>query len=158
VALLGTSGDVKDLEGDVGDHKGVSSRVQAVIDWFGPTDLLKMGEQSGANSKIDHNSPNSPESKLIGGPVQENKEKTSRANPIKYVSKDDPPFLIMHGDKDPLVPLGQSKLLHDELKKANVESELVTLEGAGHGGKEFTTPDTMKKIDAFLDKHLKGKK
>ena len=73
VALLGTTGDVKELEGD-GRNKEVSSRVQAVCDWFGPTDLLKMGEQAGPNSKIDHNSANAPEARLIGGPVQENKE------------------------------------------------------------------------------------
>src|SRR5262245_55893196 len=80
VALLGTSGDVKDLEGDDGTPDQ-SSRVQAVVDWFGPTDFTKMGGS--------HDQPDSPEAKLVGGPVQENKEKAARANPITYVSKDD---------------------------------------------------------------------
>jgi acetyl esterase/lipase len=94
VALLGTSGDVKELEGKGGNPEQ-SSRVQAVVDWFGPTDFLQMGGS--------HNDAKSPESQLLGGAVQENKEKAAKANPITYVSKDDPPFLIMHGDKGPTV-------------------------------------------------------
>ncbi len=102
VALVGTSGDVKELEGEVGEFTSVSSRVQAVCDWFGPTDFLKMGGR--------HDDAGSPESKLIGGPIQDNKELVAKANPITYVSADDPAFLIQHGDKDPAVPYNQSEL------------------------------------------------
>jgi acetyl esterase/lipase len=149
VALLGTSGDVKELEGTGGwaEH---SSRVQAVVDWFGPTDFLKMGKNN-----IDHDAANSPESLLVGGSLQENREKAARANPIAYVSKDDPPFLIMHGDKDNLVPLGQSELLHEALRKAGVPSTLDVVPGAGHG---FGGPEIQKKVDEFLDRHLKSRK
>src|SRR5208282_1821342 len=94
VALLGTTGGVKELEGNDG-NLDQSSRVQAVVDWFGPTDFRNIGKQL--------ESPNSPVSKLLGGPVSENKEKAEKASPVTYVGKDDPPFLIMHGDKDPLV-------------------------------------------------------
>ena len=72
VALLGTSGDVKELEGKEG-NTDQSSRVQAVVDWFGPTDLTKMGGS--------HDQPNSPEARLFGGPVQENKEKAATSQP-----------------------------------------------------------------------------
>jgi acetyl esterase/lipase len=154
VALMGTAGDAKEFAG-YGSVKEGSSRVQCVVDLFGPTDLTKMREQSSGKGKIDHDSPDSPEAKLIGGPVQQNKEKAAKANPITYVTKDDPPFLILHGDQDPLVPLGQSELLQAALKKAGVESELVVIPGAGHGGKEFTTDATRKKVEAFFDKHLK---
>lgn len=149
VALLGTSGDVKELEGKGGSAES-SSRVQAVVDWFGPTDFLKMGK-----NKIDHDAANSPESLLVGGPIQENKEKVAAANPITYVTKDDPPFLIMHGDKDDLVPLGQSELLHAALQKAGVDSKLHVVRGAGHGfgGREL---DAM--IDDFFDRNLKRKR
>ena len=156
VALLGTSGDVADLEGDLG-NKDQSSRVQAVCDWFGPSDIGKMGEQSGPDSKIAHNNPSSPESKLIGGAVLENLEKAAKASPITYVTKDDPPFLIMHGDKDPLVPLKQSETLRDALKTAGVEVELAVQIGDGHGGKKFSSPESNEKIEAFFEKHLKGK-
>lgn len=146
VALLGTSGDVKTLEGDVGDHDDVSSRVQAVCDWYGPTDLLQMGGS--------HNNADSPESLLIGGPIQTNKEKVARANPITYVSADDPPFLIMHGTSDTVVRYNQSELLKTALKKAGVECQLVPLDGAGHGGPEFQTPDVQKQVAEFFAKHL----
>jgi acetyl esterase/lipase len=154
VALLGTSGGNPSLDPTPG--KGtVSDRVQAVCDFFGPTDLTKMGEQSGPNSKIDHNAPNSPESRLIGGPIQENKEKAAKANPIGYVSKDSPPFLIVHGDSDPLVPLGQSELLVTALKKSGVEVELIVIKGGGHGGPGFASPENQAKINGFFDRHLK---
>ncbi len=148
-ALLGTSADVKDLEGKGGNAE-FSSRVQAVVDWFGPTDFLKMGK-----NRMDHDAEGSPESQLVGGPIQENREKAARANPITCVTPDDPPFLIMHGDKDDLVPLNQSELLAEALKKAGVEATLHVVPGAGHGfgGREL---DAM--IDAFLDKHLRAKK
>jgi acetyl esterase/lipase len=146
VALLGTSGDVKDLDGRDGPT-GQSSRVQAVVDWFGPTDVTRMG---GA-----HNRPDSPEGRLIGGPVQENKEKAERANPIAYVSKDDPPFLILHGDKDPTVPFNQSELLADALRKAGVDVTLCPVKGAGHGGREFASEENRRLVEAFFEKHLK---
>jgi acetyl esterase/lipase len=148
VALLGTSGDVKELEGRGGSAE-FSSRVQAVVDWFGPTDFLRMGK-----NKIDHDAPTSPESLLVGGPIQENKDKVAAANPITYVTKDDPPFLIMHGDKDDLVPLSQSEFLHAALQKAGVESRLHVVQGAGHG---FGGRELEAMVDEFLDRHLKKK-
>jgi acetyl esterase/lipase len=156
VALLGTSGDVKELEGD-GRNGGVSSRVQAVCDWFGPTDLLQMNQMAGPGGRLDHDSPNSPESKLIGGPFQENKEKAGRASPIKYVTADDPPFLFLHGDKDPLVPWQQSRILHDALKAAGVDSKLIVVAGAGHG-QGIGTPENLAEITAFFDRILKAPK
>lgn len=152
VALVGTSGDVKELEGDEG-NLDQSSRAQAVCDWFGPTDFCQMAAHALPDSKLDHDAAGSPESKLIGGPIQENKDKVAKANPITYVSKDDPPFLIMHGDKDPLVPHHQSELLNDALKKAGVAVTFKTVEGAGHG---FGGPDVMKTVEEFFDKHLKA--
>jgi acetyl esterase/lipase len=146
VALLGTSGDVKELEGKEGTG-GQSSRVQAVVDWFGPTDVTKMGG--------GHDGPDSPEAKLLGGPVQENKEKAERANPIAYVSKDDPPFLILHGDKDPTVPFSQSELLEEALRKAGLDVTFRPVKGAGHGGREFSSEENRKLVEEFFDKHLK---
>jgi acetyl esterase/lipase len=146
VALLGTSGDVKELEGNDG-IRDQSSRVQAVVDWFGPTDVTKMGG--------GHDRPDSPEAKLLGGPVQGNKDKAARANPIAYVSKDDPPFLIMHGDKDPTVPFSQSELLVEALKAAGVEVTFHPVKGAGHGGREFSSEENRKLVEEFFGKHLK---
>jgi acetyl esterase/lipase len=156
VALLGTSGDVKELEGD-GENRGVSSRVQCVVDFFGPVDLTKMGAMAGPNSKLDHDAADSPESKLVGGPIQKNKEKAAKSNPITFATKDDAPVLMLHGDADPLVPLGQSEILLDALKKAGVPAELVVIKGGGHGGAGFATPENREKIEAFFARHLRKK-
>lgn len=147
VALLGTAGDVKVLEGDAGNNNQ-SSRVQAVCDWFGPSDLARMGE---GKSHMDHLAPDSPESRLIGGAVLENKDKAAAASPVTYVSKDDPPFLIMHGDQDFTVPILQSQILAETLTKAGVDVTFRTIAGAGHG---FGGRDIFEEVGAFFDKHL----
>lgn len=152
VALLGTSGGVKALEG-TGGHADQSSRVQAVCDFFGPTDFLQMDAHAPAGARLVHDAADSPESQLVGGPIREYKDKVARANPITYVTEDDPPFLICHGDRDPLVPHHQSELLHAALKKAGVEVTFHTVEGAGHGFRR--RPEVDKLVDAFFDKHLR---
>ena len=155
VAMLGTSGGVKELEGELGNAE-CSSRVQAVCDFFGPSDLLRIREPSGSESRVNRRTANSPVAKLLGGPVQEMKEKARSASPVNYVSRDDPPFLIVHGTRDNVVLFGQSEILMKALKKAGVEVTLKPIEGAGHGWRGIgnTTEDVIK----FFDKHLKGKK
>jgi len=88
--------------------------------------------------------------------VEENKDKAERANPIAYVSKDDPPFLIMHGDRDNMVPFNQSELLYDALKKVGVDATFKPVKGAGHGTREFGTRESMNCVEEFFDKHLKN--
>src|SRR5207244_12954726 len=128
---LGTTGQVREF--DKGDNLALSSRVQAVCALAGPTDFLQMDAHAPPGARLKHDSPGSPESRLIGGPIQQNKEKVARANPITYVSKDSPPFLLIHGDQDPLVPVHQAQLLHDALKEKGVEVKLHIMKGDGHG-------------------------
>ena len=137
---------MKELEGK-GGNLDQSSRVQCVVDWFGPTDFTRMGGS--------HDDANAPEARLIGGPVQENKEKAAKANPITYVSKDSAPFLIMHGEADKVVPINQSEILGEALRKAGVESTLVRVAGNGHGGPGFLNTENRKRIEDFFAKHLK---
>jgi acetyl esterase/lipase len=151
VAMLGASGDVKELEGEEG-NPGVSSRVQAVCDWFGPTDFTVIGRFP---SNLKHDAPDSPESKLLGGPIHENEEKAKTANPITYITKDDPPFLIMHGDRDMTVPFNQSEILNEALKAAGVWVKFEPVKGAGHG---FGGPEVMRTVNEFFDEKLKGEK
>ena len=153
VALLGVSGDQQAW--DKGENLGQSAKVQAVVDMFGPANLLTMGTQSPPNSRIQHDSPNSPESHLIGGAVQENKDAARAASPITYVSKDDAPFLILHGDKDPLVPYAQSEEFLAALKTAGVDATLQTIQGGGHGGPGFQTPEMQAMVRDFFAKHLR---
>jgi enterochelin esterase family protein len=145
VALLGTSGDVAELEGSVGTV-GVSSKVQAVVDFFGPTDFLQMDKFP---SNIVHNGPKSPESLLVGGTITEHPDRVAKANPITYVTPDDPPILIVHGDEDKLVPLNQSELLFAALQKAGVESRFEVARGEGHG---FKSDNPRRMAMAFFDR------
>ena len=151
VAMLGTAGDVEAFE--VGENLGVSSRVQAIVDYFGPTDFLQMDTQRLPDGLV-HDAPDSPESQLIGGPIQEHKDRVAKANPITYVSKDDPPFLIIHGDQDKLVPYQQSVLLNKALEEVGVSVTFYKVEGGGHGWfRDSKVPELTK---AFLEKHLKS--
>jgi acetyl esterase/lipase len=148
-AMLGTTGDTTEF--DVGAHLDQPSRVQAVVDYFGPTDFLQMDAHRPPGGMI-HDPADSPESELIGGPIQEHKDKAARANPITYVTRADPPFLICHGDLDPLVPHHQSELLAAALQKAGVPATFYTVRGAGHGG--FKDPKVPELTREFLAKHL----
>lgn len=148
VAMLGVTGDRENINGDGGVTSKTTSRVAAVIDFFGPTDLLTMNDHS---SRIDHDAPDSPESQLIGGAIQENKDRARTAAPMSYVSKADSPILILHGTKDELVPYQQSVDFHAALLKAGVDSTFVTVTDGGHG---FAGPAIDARVDAFLQKHL----
>jgi acetyl esterase/lipase len=154
-AFVGTSGDAKEMEGDLG-NPDVSSRVQAVVDWFGPTDLTLMGQEAGPHSMIKHDDPSSPESHLLGGTVEEKKDLARTANPLTYINSDDPPFLIMHGDADRLVPLQQSVILAKALMDAGVEVTMKTIHGAGHEGPQFRSMESQRLIEDFLSRTLKG--
>ncbi|MBN1895848.1 alpha/beta hydrolase [bacterium] len=139
-AMIGTSHGVQNqtagqttvsIEGDVGGNAGESSRVDAVMDWYGPTAFEKMDS---CGSQMVHDAPDSPESVYIGGLVQENLDRCTLANPITYADSTDPPFLIIHGDADPLVPCCQSAMLHQALQEKGVPCELIIVPGGGHGG------------------------
>ena len=100
-------------------------------------------------------SPTSPDSLLLGGPVQERKDAARDASPLTHVSSGDAPFLIVHGTRDQLVPYNQSERLHAALRGADVSSILIAVEGAGHG--RFQSPDVGQRVRLFLEKHLLGK-
>ncbi len=152
VAMLGTSGNVADLEGKLGSHTAVSSRVSCVVDEYGPTNFLTMNDFP---SRIDHLSATSPESLLIGGQITEHEDKVRHASPLTYVSKDDPPFLIIHGTDDPLVPYNQSKVLEAALQKAGVAVSLQTITAGQHGG--FRSRELDRRTRLFFEKHLLDK-
>ena len=133
-ALVGVTSGSGAFEEELGvPHQ--ASAVQAVCDWFGPTDFSLMDTHAIPGSRIIHDAPDSPESMFVRGPIQDSpyRERVRQANPIAYVSADDPPFLIVHGDRDLLVAHPQSEILHEALRKASVPSELILSKGAGHG-------------------------
>ncbi len=138
-AIAGTTSGIKktsigeleiDLEGSLGKYPETSSHVDAVINFFGPTDFLIMDS---CGSSFSHDDADSPESSLIGGPIQKNKPKTRLANPAEYVQKANPPMLLFHGDKDELVPYCQSEVLYQKQQTAGASSTMVIVPGGGHG-------------------------
>lgn len=148
VALLGTTGGVKELEGNAG-NAGVSSAVQAVCDFFGPTNLV-----------IDKwADPPAAVTALLGGSPKDKPELARLASPVKFVDPKDPPFLIVHGEQDKVVPISQSEQLYEALKKAGVDVTFVRVKNAGHGFTPVGMAPHLEEINAqvlaFFDKHLK---
>lgn len=156
-ALAGTTNSVKrhqlkgqqvDIEGSLGNHTNTSSHIDAVVDWYGPTDFLIMDS---CGSSFSHDDVKSPESSLIGGPIQDHKTEVALANPITYVQKSNPPFLIIHGDKDPLVPHCQSEKLFERLQETGVESSLLIVQDGAHGP-GVVTEKYLNEMIRFLNK------
>jgi len=145
VNMLGASGDVKQLEGPCGTP-GVSSRVQAVVAFCGPADFVGAARVEGGREP-------SAVSLLLGGTIDEKPDVARQASPITYVSKDDPPFLLMHGTEDKTVPFEQAARFREALQKAGVNVTLVPIEGGGHS---FGGPEVSQRVKAFLDKTLRG--
>lgn len=167
-ALLGMSGGVAPLEGVSGGNLGYSSRVQACVDYFGPTDILHMNPDvtTPPGSTLDHDSPGSPESHLVGwddpgqgiGNIRANLSNPAapypalvtmcnQVNPVTWVTPDDPPTFIGHGMADTLVPLNQSTRLAIALQTAGLAHEYRQIAGAGHGSLGASTDQA---VVAFL--------
>lgn len=136
--LLGLSHGITELEGIVGGNLDQSSAVSAIITLYGPTELTVMLKKSARFSK------NNP---LI-------MEHLASASPLTYLSTDDPPVLIIHGDQDPTVPVEQSLLLNERYQQYGLLSELHILKGAGHGGRIFGDNIRYQIYKTFLDKQF----
>ena len=157
VSLLGVSAGVSAWDAPEAGYEaaqGPSSAVQAVCDWFGPSDFTHMNDEPGEQ---DHFAPDSPESQLIGGPVLSNLAAVAAANPITYLTSgrgDLPPFLICHGDQDRTVPPNQSVLLQAALSEAGGEASLMIVPGAGHGFQGWAYATVLERVKAFFRAHL----
>ncbi len=132
-----------------------SSRVQAVCDWFGPTELLTMPPNTISKKRTRADVETSNGAKLLGATVMDAPKLANDASALHHVSSSDPPFLIMHGSEDKGVPISQSQSLHKALVKARVPSEFITIQGAAHGGPLFRTPEVYDKVTEFFRRHLK---
>jgi acetyl esterase/lipase len=151
VALLGTAGDMTRWD-TVGGNTDQSARVQAVCDYYGPTDLLAARTPGGSRGA------ESPVGRLLGGPVDEREDEARQASPVRYVTADDPPFLILHGEQDETVSIEQSEILDAALKKAGVETTFIRVKNAGHGfrpGSDPSPEEIRNTVIAFFNKQLK---
>lgn len=120
-------------------------QIKAVIDFYGPSDLLLFPGSDNAKSA---------EALLIGAAPFERPDLSKIASPVTYVDKNDPPFLIIHGEKDDMVPLNQSRLLSSWLKIAGVPNELIIVKDAPHFGPMFDVDEIRSKVIQFLRKEL----
>jgi len=133
-AMAAVTGDVPELEGSVGTTS-VSSRVQAAVAFYPPTNFLTMDAwaiQKCAPANC-HDNENSPESQLVGCAIQSCADKVQAANPLRYISDADPPIMILHGNSDPLVPHNQGEQFYMALNKACHDAVFISLPKAGHG-------------------------
>lgn len=126
-----------------GSNKSFS--IKAVVDFYGPAELILF---PGSNDK------KSPESLLIGAAPLARPDLAKAASPVTYVDKNDPPFLIIHGEKDELVSTKQSQLLSAWLNAVGVQNELIIVKDAPHFGVMFDTDDVRNKVMSFLKKQL----
>jgi acetyl esterase/lipase len=124
-------------------------KIKAVIDFYGPSDFLSMTAMGDPNMKGD------PISTLLGDSPLRRPDLSKIASPSNYVDKDDPPFIIVHGEKDESVPYQQSMLLQSYLNLAHVKNELIIVKDAPHFGVMFDTEDVRTKLFAFLDATFK---
>jgi acetyl esterase/lipase len=160
--MLGVSEGIRELEDLSLGYPDEPCNVQAVVDWFGPTNFLKMDEQLTANGLAplegtEHSSENSPESLLLGGKITEIPERVKAANPETYIRENAAPFLIQHGVSDPTVPAQQSIGLAENLKRVCGEDRVILelLDGFEHGDRRFDSPVNVKRVLDFIDQHLK---
>lgn len=158
-SMLGTSGGVAAFDDPALGNSGVSSRVQGVVDWFGPTDFAQMDAQAEAQgcpeSSRQHGRADSPEGQYLGGALAAVPELCVQANPMTYITPDDPPFLLQKGDRDCVVPVGQTRMFFESLKAGGVKAEMDILQGAGHGDMGspqpvFLSEKNIQRVVAFV--------
>lgn len=154
-ALVGTSEHFETFNTE--EYSGYSSGVQAVVNFYGPTDFSKIAHFP---SLFDHTVEDSPVSMVIGGSILDPmyEEVIRMFNPISYISQNIkiPPFLIFHGDRDAMVPFNQSVILYEALRDAGCNVTFYKVENAGHDARIWT-PRVLNIVKEFFDKHLKNK-
>ena len=152
-ALAGVTNGIKtrtvgnttvDIEGVVGGNLEHSSSVDAVVDWFGPVDMSRMDNCSSVKDA------KSPEAALIGGAPAENPDMINIISPINYVTDSCPPFVVIHGDADNVVPHCQSVFFSDVLRKAGCLDEFITVNGGQHGPVTFNEKTFNSMTSFFL--------
>ena len=159
VSMLGTTSQVSQLEGFHLGNTNVTSRVYAVIDLFGPINFLTMDEEAAVlGFTINTNSANSPESRLMGAPVQTIPELVTQANPTTYISPDDASFFISAGSVDQNIPYTQGQYFCEALIPivGSTKASFELIEGAGHGGSFWHNTTQDAKYLAFFNSALTG--
>jgi acetyl esterase/lipase len=146
--FLGLTADVKSFDASDGGNADQSSRVNCVVDVYGPSDFTKSYDKSVDASQVLP--------LFLGGDLTTARHRHILASPLYWITPHAAPTLAIHGTKDPYVAHEQAVWLIDRLQSADVEAELLTLEGAGHGFKGEDAKRAQEAMFAFFDKHLKS--
>jgi len=150
-ALTGVTNGNSELEGKVGDNLTESSSVQAIVDYYGATNLTTILAQS---TPFGLNVRKPALELLLGTEPENNMDLTKLASPVFHIDKTDPPLLIFHGEQDPQMPISQSHELAGAYKKHNLDVVFDVVYGAAHGGDLFYTPEKLTLALEFIKKHL----
>ena len=145
-SMLGVTGPGDGLEGN-GGNPGQSTRVQAVVSFFGPTDFSTRDWPTDLEREVIV--------PFLGGTVAERPDTYRKASPYTYATKDAPPFLFFHGSEDELVPVDQSRRMADKLKVDGVPVQLVVLAGERHGFSDASNQKAMRQMLDFLGERLR---
>ncbi len=151
-ALIGTTNNDKELEGNIGEYLNESSSVQAILDFYGPSNFMTILNQSTPHG-ISVRVP--ALTLLLGKPVEQVPELARQASPVYRVDSTDPPIFIVHGDQDIQVPVNQSLELMAAYKKNNLQVQLEIIPGAGHGGEAYGKKELIETMNKFLEKVLR---
>jgi acetyl esterase/lipase len=150
-ALVGVTAGVAALEGTVGGHLDQSSSVQAILDYYGATDLTTILDQStpfGLGVRR-------PALELLLGTAPDAAPDLARlASPVFHVDAGDPPLLIFHGDRDPQMPINQSHELQGAYEALGLDSTFIVVHGSAHGGQAFYTGANLDRAVAFLSRTI----
>lgn len=148
VAVLGVTGGDASLEGNLGSYRDQSSKVKCVVDMYGPIDLRSTS--AGLAALKDN------VALLLGGNPTTLPQVAAQATPLTHVDASDPPFMIIHGTKDPLVGYQESVDLDKALRAAGVPVTFQTIEGGGHGNFGKAAVEVAGRMNAFLERNLHG--
>jgi len=152
-ALIGTTSGNQRLEGDVGGNLNQRSSVSAIIDYYGATDFILRSKTQPSRA----NEVGSVVYNLLGGGADKKVELAKLASAAHHVTKDDPPLLIFHGDKDNTVLIDQSEAITEVYKSKGLSVQMNVLTGKKHGGNVFYQGENRQRVLKFLDKVLRAK-
>jgi acetyl esterase/lipase len=151
-ALVGVTNGNKELEGSVGKHLDQSSDVQAVVSYFGASNLTSILDQS---TPFGITLRSAALALLLGGSLEQKMELAKLASPVFHVDATDPPLLLLHGDQDSQMPINQAHELHVVYKEHGLPVHFEVIHGAVHGSEEFFDQNRNALVTAFLKEHLR---
>ena len=146
-ALVGVTNDHRELEGTVGDNPKQSSSIQAIVSYYGASDLRTILAQS---TPFGLNMRRPALERLLGALPDQVPELAALASPVSHVDAQDPPLMLLHGDQDPQMPINQAHELQGAYEKLGLDVTFVVVHGAGHGGAVFYSPSYLKPVLEFL--------